>query len=44
MGYIDDVKICLCIFAISEYHKLPPQLFEGEEYNSNTCNRKFIIA
>ena len=37
MGFlIDDLKVCLYIFFVSEYYNSPPQLFECEKH---TCSR-----
>ena len=43
-GYvIEDLKICLCIFVVSEYQNSPLQLFESEEHNSDTRSRGNVL-
>ena len=36
---IDDLKISLRIFVVSENQNSPPQLFENEEHNLNFFER-----
>ena len=36
---IDDSKVCLCVFVVSEYQNSRQQLLENAEHNSNTCCR-----
>ena len=39
MGFgIDDLKVCIRIFVVFVYQHSLPQLFEGEERDSDTCN------
>ena len=41
MGFdIDDLKVCVRIFIVSEYQNSLPQLVENEEHNSDTCSVK----
>ena len=40
---IEDFKVFLHIFDVSVYENSPPQLFECEEYNSDTRNRENVI-
>ena len=40
---INDLKVCLHIFVISECRNLSPQLFECEEHNSDTCSWGNVI-
>ena len=35
---INDLKVCLGIFVVSEYQNSELQLIECEENNSNTCS------
>ena len=37
------VKVCFCIFAVSEYQNSPPQLLENDKYNSDTCSGWSLI-
>ena len=37
---IDNLKVGLRIFAVSEYQNSTPQLFENEEHNSDTLAAK----
>ena len=44
MGFaIDDLKVCLHIFVVSEYQNTPPQLYEYEAHNSDTYSRENVL-
>ena len=40
---IDDLRVCFCIFVVSEYKNSPPQLSMTEEQNSDTCSRRYVL-
>ena len=40
---IDNLKVCLHIFVVYEYHNSPPKLFASEEHNSDTCSRGNVL-
>ena len=40
---IDNLKICLRIFVVSETQNSLPQLLGNEEYNSDTCSRRNVL-
>ena len=49
MGYdkmsfgINDLKVILCIFVVSEYQNSPLQLLENEKHNSDTYSRGNVL-